>query len=220
MEAFIPFLIIAGVLLLVIPLILFAWLRERRRTAAFRELARRLGLKYHRRSRGMPRQYSFLNKLAQGHTRYAFNILDGVYKGHEIRAFDYHFATGSGKNRTDHYFSFFMLRLPRPFPELRVYPENFLSKIGQTLGYEDIDFESIEFSKAFTVRSKDKKFAYDICHTRMMEYLLQHQKMAFEIERDWLAVSTDKRIDPAQVPARLDQLIEMRALFPEYLWQQ
>ncbi len=216
----------AGVLIFVVIAVavvliaVFAWLHERRRTQAFRALAGQLGLKYHAKSRGMPQQYKFLDKLAQGHSRYAFNILDGIYRNNEIRAFDYHYATGSGKNRTDHYFSFFMLRLPRAFPELRVYPENFLSKIGQTLGYEDIDFESVEFSNAFTVRSKDKKFAYDICHTRMMEYLLGHRDTAFEIERDWLAVGLDKRIDPGQVPARLDQLIEMRALFPNYLWEQ
>ena len=39
-------------------------------------------------------------------------------------------------------------------------------------GYQDIKFESAEFSKTFCVRSPDKKFAYDVCNAKMMEYLL------------------------------------------------
>jgi len=30
------------------------------------------------------------------------------------------------------------------------------------------------------VRSRDKKFAYDVCHPRMMEYLLARRDLAIE----------------------------------------
>lgn len=213
---FFIFALIAAAVLLVAG---FAVLAERRRSAAFREIARKLGLKYHRKSRGIPKQYKFLDQLRQGDSRYAFNILEGMYKGGEVRAFDYHYATGSGKNRQDHYFTFFMSRLERMFPELRIYPENVFSKLGQMIGYEDIDFESIEFSRAFTVRSKDRKFAYDICDTRMMEYLLQHPKLSFEIEQCWLAIGSSKRLKPEDVPGGLEMLLEVRSHFPEYLFR-
>ncbi len=214
---FVPiFGIIIGIVVLVI---VVKYLGERGRSRAFRELAARLGLRYHRRSRGIPRQYRFLNYLAQGHSRYAFNILEGPYQGHHVVAFDYHYATGSGKHRQDHYFSFFMLQLEQRFPELRVYPENFLSKVGQAIGFQDIDFESIEFSDAFTVRSKDKKFAYDVCNTRMMAYMLEHRSLAFEIERDWLAIGARKRLDIEAIPGGFARLLQIRELLPGYLFK-
>lgn len=193
---------------------------DRRRRNEFLELAQRLNLRYHRLSHGMPKEYSFLDNLSRGHSSYAKHILEGFYRDCEIRAFDFHYTTGSGKHQQHHSLSFFMLRLPRAFPELSICPENFFSKIGQALGFEDIDFESVEFSRAFTVRSRDKKFAYDICHVRMMEYLLQHPWMSFEIENEWIAMGVEKLLDVAEIPGRLDTLIEIRSLIPQYVLSQ
>ena len=197
-----------------------AYLIERRRRRAFQALARALGLRYHRKSRGIPKQYRFLNQLCTGHSRYAKNILDGVYREHAVLVFDFHYAQGSGKNRRNYDLSFFMLKLERPFPELRIYPEDLMSKLGQMLGYEDIDFESVEFSKAYTVRSKDKKFAYDVCHVRMMEHLLRWKDRSFEIEGEWMAMWFHKRLKPPQIPGTLDELVATRELLPEYLFQR
>jgi hypothetical protein len=87
------------------------------------------------------------------------------------------------------------------------------------LGYDDIDFESSEFSRAFAVRSRDRKFTYDVCHPRMMEYLLEHRDLSLEIEGRCVAMSFDRRLKPEEVPARLQQLIQIRQLFPEYLYR-
>ena len=191
---------------------------EKKRREGFQALAQRLGMRYTQRDDSIANRYNFLDKLRQGSNRYAFNVLVGQYEGHPVQVFDYHYRTGSGKNTKDHYFSFFILEQKKKhFPELRIYPEGIFQKLGQMIGFSDIDFESIEFSKAFCVRSRDRKFAYDICHTRMMEYLLQHRDLAIEIEGRCVAISFDKRLDPEQIPGRLRQLVEIRDLFPEYL---
>ena len=142
-------------------------------------LAEELGLSFHHeRDYHLADRYSFLDKLRQGSNRYAYNILEGRYREHDITVFDYHYETHStgsdGKSDTEHHhFSFFILTLPAYFEELTIAKESFFSKIAQAVGYDDIDFESHEFSKKFVVRSKDKKFAYDFCNARMIEYLLQ-----------------------------------------------
>lgn len=213
-PTFICLLIIAAVIVIVT----LGLVMQHRRAEAFRELAKRLHLDYHKRSHRIPKTYSFLDALDCGHSRYAENILAGRYREHQVLAFDYHYTIGSGKHSTHIHFSFFMLRLPKSFPETRIYPENALSKIGQALGYADIDFESVEFSRAFTVRADDKKLAYDVCHMRMMEYLLDHRDISIEIERDWLAVWVNmKRMNPEEVPRWLDTLVEVREQFPKYL---
>lgn len=218
-------LIIVGVILLAIAGAAFGWWQAKKRREAFQALARKLGMRYRRRDRGIANRYSFLDKLAQGSNRYAFNVLEGQYRGYPVHAFDYHYETYStdskGRRQTHHhYFSFFILHHTHYFPELRIYPENFLSKVGQMLGYDDIDFESIEFSKAFTVRSKDKKFAYDICHTRMMDYMLRDTSLAVEFEGQCIALEFGSKLAVEEFERRLQQLCDLRELIPDYVFDR
>jgi len=216
--------IFAVVITILLMAAVFSYLLEQKRRDAFRRLAAELGLDYVYRDTSVASRYEFLDALRKGDHRYAFNILRGTYEGHRVQAFDYHYETHSsgskGQRQTQHhYFSFFVLEDDMSFPELRIYPEGILSKLGQMLGYADIDFESIEFSKAFCVRSLDRKFAYDICHTRMMEYLLAHRDLSIEIEGPCVALSFAKRLKPEEIPGRLRQLVEIRSLVPEYLFR-
>ncbi len=216
-------LFIVGMILFVIVAGAIGWWQAKKRREAFQALAKKLGMRYHAKDHGVANRYAFLNKLDQGSNRYAFNVLEGEYKGHPVKAFDYHYETYStdskGRRQTHHhYFSFFILHQSQYFPELRIYPESFLSKFGQMLGYDDIDFESIEFSKAFTVRSPDKKFAYDICHTRMMEYLLSDPALSVEFEGQCIALGFDRKLAVEQFEHRLDQLCKIRELIPDYVY--
>ncbi len=224
MEGAVPILFIALIICLVITAAIFGWLQEKRRREAFQQLAARLGMFYTQRDTGLAQGLSFLDKLRQGSNRYAMNILQGPYEGFSAMVFDFHYETYStdskGRRQTHHhYMSFFVLKEGIAYPELVIYPETFFSKIGQMLGYDDIDFESIEFSKAFVVRSKDKRFAYDICHTRMMEYLLRHRELCIEIDGPCVSISFDKRLEPEEIEPKLRQLMEIRRLFPEYLYR-
>lgn len=168
--------------------------------------------------RYMPNRYRFLDKLRRGSDRYVFNVLSGSYQGHEVLLFDYHYKTGSGKNTHHYYLSFFILHLPASFPELIIAPEGIFSKIAQAVGYDDIDFESHEFSRKFCVRSKDKKFAYDVCNARMIEYLLSNTDLSIEIDDRVMAISFNSRLAPEQIEPNLNRLITVRSLLPGYLF--
>ena len=92
------------------------------------------------------------------------------------------------------------------------------SKIAQAVGYDDIDFESHEFSRQFCVRSSDKKFAYDICNAQMIEYLLANRDMSIEIESSALALSFDSRLSAQEIEHNLNRLLEVRKRIPDYLF--
>ena len=47
-------------------------------------------------------------------------------------------------------------------------------------GWDDIDFESAEFSRKYFVKCEDKRWAYDVLHGRVMELLLRVQGYSFE----------------------------------------
>ncbi len=86
------------------------------------------------------------------------------------------------------------------------------------MGFDDIDFESHEFSRNFCVRSADKKFAYDVCNVHMIEYLLANRDLAIEIENDALAIGFDRRLQPQEIEHNFDRLLEVRAQMPDYLF--
>ena len=87
-------------------------------------------------------------------------------------------------------------------------------------GYQDIEFESAEFSKTFNVRSPDKKFAYDVCNGKMMEYLLANRDLSIEIENEVIALAFSTRLSVEQFEFNLRRLVEIRSRLPEYLFAQ
>ena len=203
---------------------IYSVIAARKRREELFALAARLGLSF---SQGndyeLAERFSFLDKLAQGSNRYAFNVISGSYRQNEVLVFDYHYETHStdskGNRPTHHeYFSFFILLLPISFPELKITREGLLSKIAQALGYDDIDFESAEFSRTFCVRSKDRKFAYDVCHAQMIEYLLANRDLSLEIEGPALALAFNRRLSAAEIETNLQRLLEIRLRLPEYLF--
>jgi len=198
----------------------------KKRRDAMSMLAEQLGLHFYpERNYQMAKQFSFLDKLDQGSNRYAYNIIEGQYEGHHVKVFDYHYETYSrdseGRRRTHHHhFSFFILNIGQSFPELTIAKEGILSKIAQAAGYDDIDFESHEFSRRFVVRSRDKKFAYDFCNARMIDYLLGMQDIELEVDATSLALAFNRRLKVEEIEPRLRQLAEIRSLMPDYLFNQ
>jgi hypothetical protein len=125
--------------------------------------------------------YAQFEVFRRGHSRYAYNTLEGALTidGRacpcKMGDFTYKVTSGSGKNRrtTTYYFSYLIMHLPfAGVPALLIRPENLFDKLAGALGFDDIDFESSEFSRKFHVKCSDKRFAYDICHPLMMEWLL------------------------------------------------
>ena len=212
------------VAIVIIAAIIYSGRAAKKRREEMALLAARLGLRYSAdQDPYYATRFGFLNRLKEGSNRYAFNILSGNYLGNEILAFDYHYETYStdnkGNRRTDHYyFSFFICNLPLAFPELTIAREGMLSKIAQTFGYDDIDFESAEFSGKFCVRSKDKKFAYDVCNALMIDYLLANPDLNIEIEATALAIGFGFRLSAAQIEMNLNRLVKIRSLLPDYLF--
>lgn len=219
-------LIFIGIVALIIVGVIAGSIAAKKRRDAMAAAATRLGLSFDpSHDSSVAREYEFLNALRQGSNRYAFNTVQGNYQSHGVAAFDYHYETHSsgpkGQHQTQHhYLSFFILRLPGMFPELTIGPEGFFSKIAQTLGYDDIDFESAEFSRRFCVRSKDKKFAYDVCNAKMIEYLLANRDLVIEIERNALAIAFNRRLRPEDIEPNLNRLIAVRSLMPDYLFSR
>jgi hypothetical protein len=153
-----------------------------RRQEELRALAARLGWQYDPgKDSAHDDRYGHFPAFTQGGSRYAYNTLRGplVVGGQTWPAQmgDYHYTTTSsnGKQTTTqtHRFSYLIVETTHlGAPELTIRGEHLFHKIGSFFGFDDIDFESAQFSDRFHVKSSDKRFAYDVLHPRMMEFLL------------------------------------------------
>jgi hypothetical protein len=217
--------IIIGIIILVIGLAILSYWQDKKRREALQAVALQLGFSFSPdEDHSFADQYGFLNQMNDGSNRYAFNILHGTTgDGSPCSIFDYHYETHStdskGRRTTHHhYLSVFALSLLKSFPELEIKPEGFFSKLGQALGFDDIDFESMEFSKRYQVKSDDKKFAYDFCNALMIDFLLGQPELIIEVEQNVLAITFTNKLEVELIVPNYERLLRIRSLMPEYLF--
>lgn len=186
---------------------------QRRRDLA--ALARKLKLRFSPKGDfELAKNYLFLRWLKRGDISYAYNAFYGYHLGYPVTVFDYTFAAG----KYNYYWSAFVLKMKTNFPDMIISHENMESRFAEGLGESHITFESAEFSRVFRVRSVDKKFAFDVCHPQLMEFLLANQDLTIEIRGTALAVLFEDWLRPEKVEANLSRLIAIRKLLPEYLF--
>ena len=73
-------------------------------------------------------------------------------------------------------------------PLIEVRPEHVLDRLAATIGFNDLDFESVEFSDAFHVKAEDERFAYALFDPNMIELMLRRRPPEMHIGRGWLAI--------------------------------
>lgn len=171
-------------------------------------------------------EYAHFEIFRRGHSRVAFNTLTGSVEidGRQFEAkagdFRYRVTHGSGKNRrtSTYTFSYLIFHLPFDTPELVIRREGLFDKIAGALGFDDIDFESEEFSRRFHVKSSDRRFAYDVIHPRMMEFLLEGRPPLINIEHGRCCLSNGSSYwDAPGFKSSLRFLREFFDLWPDHL---
>jgi hypothetical protein len=155
-----------------------------------------------------------------GESRRAYNALFGTHRGRALVAFDYEYETKKidGKQTETHVFSVLALNTGVPMPPLRVDPEGFLDRLVGGIFGGDIDLESEEFNSAFSISCPDRKFASDVLHPRMMEYLLQHRQVGWRFEQDSMLTVVQGQRTPAQIDAIIEVMDGITDLVPEFVW--
>ena len=88
------------------------------------------------------------------------------------------------------------------------------------MGFDDIDFESNEFSKRYSVKSKDKKFAYDFCNAQMIDYLLRQEDLIIEVDGNILSLTFKGKLAIDRIRPNIDRLLRIRSLMPNYLFTE
>ncbi|MBU8869307.1 MAG: hypothetical protein KOO60_00405 [Gemmatimonadales bacterium] len=197
------------------------WYKDQKRQEALRAWARRRKWKLSRDKRkNWDRELPGLKVFAKGHSRWGKNVITGTFHDRPVTMLDYKYTTGHGKHRTNHRVGVAVLHCDYPTIPLFIRRENPFDKVGEFLGVDDIDFESVEFSRKFYVKSADKKWAFDIIHTRTMEYLLSAPSFNIEYGFGEIAVYRNGWCDVRKFEEALDVAWNLYSLTPDFVIQQ
>ena len=167
--------------------------------------------------------------FGQGHNRSAKNVLTGTRGERDIVAFDYRYYTtetstdSEGRTTTRevaHPHAVVAVHTSVAFPELAVSPEGFFSRMAGRITGRDIELESEQFNRAFTVHCPDRKFASDVLHPRHMEYLLTRPEVAFRFTGPWVLSSEPGQFELSELDARLDHVSTVIDQIPDFIWKE
>lgn len=162
--------------------------------------------------------------LDQGHNQYAYNVISGEAAGFRITGFDYVYHTTEPTDRgtieVGRHFSAILFEAKMKFHPLLICPENLFDGIAGEVVFEDISFESEEFTSRFGVKSGDEKFARDLIHPKMMEFLIQNRGWHICLGSNSAMIYTGKLLSADEFKAGMLFLLEFFDLFPEHLWQE
>ena len=229
MEQFGAILLVILVAAIVVAAIRWSMEQARKRREALASLAAGLGLAFDPDTdRSVGDRLAQFDFFTRGHSRRAFNTLSGSIdidgRPYPCLAgdFEYKITRSNGKTTTTstYRFSYLVLGMPLPgVPDLVIRREGLLDKIAGAIGFDDIDFESEAFSRAFHVKSGDKRFAYGVVHPKMMEFLMAGSDSAVHI-RSGAACFSDgsRRWEPEGFRERFGWARRFFELWPRHVW--
>jgi hypothetical protein len=82
---------------------------------------------------------------------------------------------------------------------------------------DDINFESEEFNRKYFIRSKDRKFAYDIINPKMIDYLLDRDGIYMELGGNIVLVHYKRQVPPEGFVDLYYTLRDIGAMLPAYV---
>lgn len=222
-----PVLLVVGIGVVVLVGVL-AFLAEKKRREMLQGVAAVRGWQYTQRDDAWAQHFEGA-PFGHGHNRQAHNILRGAHDGREFVGFDFVYHTTqtstdaqgrTSSREVSHWYSVLALRAADGLPRLEVNPEGFFGRALGKLTNRDIELESEEFNRAFTVSSPDRRFASDILHPRLMEQLLLTRDVGWKIDQGWILAIEPGRHDVDDMDRRLAVIDGVLDAVPDFVRQQ
>ncbi|MCP4546989.1 MAG: hypothetical protein GY835_11040 [bacterium] len=208
--------IVAGAL--VIGAIVFLVVRyEGRRREALIAIANRLDLKFESKDLNKThKRYEHLHLFKQGHGKRMSSIMTGTAQGINIAIFDYRYTVGGGQH--SHTYNQTVIHLHSDqlsLPGFAMRPENVFHKIGQKMGYQDINFDNApEFSKRYLLRGENENRIRMIFKTPVIKHFEGQDKCCVEGSgTDLFYYRSNKRVKPELISDFMKEGFQVYGLF-------
>ncbi len=216
LEAFIPFLVGGGVVLVAVVVAVTSWRAEKQRREALAALAEQLGYTYTPDGIDLgPLQG--LHLFAQGRSREGCNVLRGQEAEIGVTIFDYAYVIGSGKNRRTSRQTVVWLRWPAwRLPQFALRPENVLHKIGGLFGFQDIDLpQAPEFSRLFLLRGPVEAAVRQVFNPMVVDFFQRRAGLSAEgCGADLVLYRADRRLRVEELRGMVNEALDLAQRWP------
>ncbi len=194
-----PFPVFILVILAVVAGIIWSVVASKKRRDMLRQFALEYGFEFTASPGDIHRKYQIFTPLDAGHSQSSQNLIHGRRGELGWEMFDYRYVTGSGKHRQTHRHGIAAASIPLALMPLTIRPENFLDRIAAAVGFDDINFESEEFSRAYHVKCSDRKLAYDIIHPQMIEFLMGISRIEWQFAGNMVLLHRSGNYEPDEL---------------------
>ncbi|MBI1369188.1 MAG: hypothetical protein GC162_11115 [Planctomycetes bacterium] len=206
----IPVLVVGTLGGAIVSVVIFRRQRSRSRMVAY--WARRRGLAFDAAQNQDLLDDCQFRILRRSRQSYAWNVCSGTFGPRPLIAMD----VFSNNQR----FSALIIRTPFDFKPLLVRPNESLDIVAELAGWEDIHFESAEFSRKYHVRADDRKWAYDVLHPRAIEFILKHAPYHVEFQGRSAAVHQNCEWRLEQFDEAVSYLNNLLNMLPNYVLEK
>lgn len=201
--------VVLGVAGVVVALVLIGRRAERLRTEALQQASVAMGFSFE--AEGDVEQIRALGDLplfGRGHGKRLKNVMSGRAGAGDARVFDYQYTTGGGKD--SHTWRQTVALYPGGgpgLPDFVLSPESVLHKLGQMLGYQDIDFESSPtFSSRYLLRGQDEAAIRSAFTVDTRGFLEQEPGWTVEVQGGTVATyRAGRRVKPEDLGAFIQE---------------
>jgi len=150
---------------------------EKERKEQLGAVASRLGFEFSPESQPqMAEHLAHFRLFSQGHSKKAWNVMNGRAGDVKVQIFDYTYTTGGGKSSRTWAQTVFLFESGRlRLPAFSLRPQGFWDKIAGAFGQQDIDFEANpEFSRAYVLQGRDEDLVRTLFSEPVVAYYTRH----------------------------------------------
>jgi hypothetical protein len=160
----------------------YASMQAKKRTEAYQAQATQMGLDFAESSGELVESLRDFALFQRGRSKKARNVLSGDAGDVKISIFDYHFTTGSGKNRKVNQQTVVLLQSTNiQSPMFSMRQQGFFDKFGKALGFQDIDFTSHpKFSQMFVLQGANEQAVRRFFTPSLLEFFETQEKVSVE----------------------------------------
>ena len=195
----------------------FSYQAEQKRRAALALWAQQRGWTYQRRDDAILSRFDG-SPFETGHSRKATNVMVGTLGERRAAVFGFQYTVSNGKSSTTYHFRVFAVAMPCMVGHLSIKPEGLIAKLGNKLGFADVQLESEAFNHAFRLTASSQKLAYDLVPARTIDLLLGHRGTTIQTEGDLLTVVEDGRLDAVGLDGTLAMIDQFIDNVPPFVW--
>lgn len=189
---------------------------EKNRSEALKNFALNLGFSFVKRfePKGEILDFKIFQK---GHSKKAFNLLEGNRGSHAYKIFDYRYTIGGGQGSSTQLQTIGFVHLNNlNLPHFIMGTESLFQKFVDKLGFKDIDFENYkEFSDHYYLKGENEAEIRNVFKPYILEYFRSKQiKETIEAKGNSIIFyKLRKRIKPDQLNKFIESFSEMVNIF-------